>query len=109
MTRNNELMIDGYSIYIDQLNQLDKNHSTHDSGITNALTWTSNQIKEAMKPAVSILDSLRKAAENLAPDEMEISMQFEVSIKGETPILKIVSAGSAAQMAVKFVWKKENN
>lgn len=104
-----ELKIDGFSIYIDKLNPVDQNYSSHDFGRTDTLSWTSKQIEKAMKPAVNILDSLREAAKDLVPDEMEISMQFEVSIKGETPILKIVSAESAAQMSVKFIWKKEYN
>lgn len=109
MEKNKELTIDGYSIYIDHLNQLDLTHHTHDTGLTNTLTLTSKQLEEAMKPAVTILNSLRNVTKDLTPDEVEISMQFEMSIKGSTPLLKIVSAESAAQMSVKFIWKKENN
>ena len=44
----------------------------------------------------------------MAPDEMELSMQFEMGISGNTPVLKIVSAESKFQLAAKFVWRKEN-
>lgn len=33
-------------------------------------------------------------------------MQFSLSVNGETPVLKIVSATSSAQLSIKFVWKK---
>lgn len=108
MARNKELKIDGYSIYIDQLNQLDTNARSHDAGSNKAINWTVQQMEYAMKPVISILNSLRSAFEDTIPDDMELSMQFEISLKGETPILKIVSAESKAQIAVKFLWKNNN-
>lgn len=52
-----------------------------------------------------ILDSLRSATKDAYPDEIEFSMQFDIGIKGETPVLKIVSAETSAQIGVKFTWK----
>ena len=54
------------------------------------------------------MNSLREATKDMAPDEMELSMQFEMAISGEMPVLKIVSAESKCQLAAKFVWRKEN-
>lgn len=109
MPRARELKIDGYSIYIDELTQQDSTYYTDDAGTvkSNVIEWTVNELKCAMRPAINILNSLRDAAKDVRPDEMELSMQFEVCLKGETPILKIVSAESSAQIAVKFVWKEE--
>lgn len=109
MLKSNELKIDGYSIYIDQLKQLDGNINTHDAGGSGkkALDWASNEFERALKPAINICNSLRNAANEIEPNEIEFSMQFEICLKGETPVLKIVSAESTAQIAIKFVWKKE--
>ena len=104
-----ELNIDGYPIYIDQLKQLDTTVTSHDAGSLSRkiIEWNAKEIEQAMRPAISILNSLRSAAKDMAPDEMELSMQFEMDLKGETPVLKIVSAEASAQIAVKFTWKAE--
>lgn len=105
-----ELKIEGYSIYVETIHQHNPNRYTDDASTAEkALKWTSSQITDAMKPAVSILNSLRKATQEMAPDEMELSMQFELGLNGEIPIFKIVSAEATAQIAVKFVWKKEQD
>jgi len=103
-----EIKIDGCSIYIEQLDQVGSTKVCHDAGGNRPLTWTIEQLQNALKPAAAILNSLREAAKDMAPDEMELSMQFEMAISGETPVLKIVSAESKCQLAAKFVWKKEN-
>ena len=67
------------------------------------------EIEKMMQPATKIMDSLRKATQDATPDEMELTMQFDISLKGETPVLKIVSAETSAQLAVKFTWKNEKS
>lgn len=111
MSKFNELIIDGYSIYIDRLEQLDEKQYTHDASVKakrTALEWTPPNIEQALKPVVKILDSIKNAARDATPDEIELSMQFDISLKGETPVLKIVSAETSAQLAVKFTWKSNN-
>lgn len=110
MTRR--IDIDGYSILIDELPQHNQSiQYINDAGgaAEKALNWTANQIAAAMKPAVSILDSLRNSAKEMSPDEMEISMQFDLALNGEVPVFKIASAEASAQIAVKLVWKKEHD
>lgn len=109
MSKVNEIIIDGYSVYIENLEQLDKKLDSHDASYSKetAIEWTTQGIEQAMKPLKSVADSLRNVAKDVAPNEMELSMQFDISLKGETPVLKIVSAETTAQIAVKFVWKNE--
>ena len=111
MTKVNELIIDGCSIYIEQLEQVDSYENVHDNGYVSnkAIKWTKNSIEKAIKPAVSICNSLREVASNASLDEIEFSMQFEVVLCGEFPVLKIVSAESKAQMAIKMKWKNQFN
>lgn len=99
--------IDGYSIYVEDIYQHNPNQYVDDASVAEkALKWTAEQINDAMKPAASILNSLRNATQKMAPDEMELSMQFEIALNGEVPVFTIVSAEAAAQVAVKFVWKR---
>lgn len=106
-----EIRIDGYSIYIDEINQQNPSQYSDHAGCfaPKALDWSTQQITAAMKPAVSMLNSLRDAIQEIAPDEIELSMQFELGLNGETPVFKIVSAEASAQIAVKFVWKQAEN
>lgn len=110
MAKINELVIDGYSIYIDSLEQLDDKQHTHDASRikSSVINWTSEGIEQTLKPVVKIFDSLRNTAKDTTLDEVELSMQFDISLKGETPVFKIVSAESSAQIAIKFVWKNNN-
>lgn len=101
-----EIKIDGYSIYIEQLDQVGSQKVLHDSGGHRPINWTIEQLQNALKPAAAIVKSLREATKEMVPDEMELSMQFEMALSGETPVLKIVSAETKCQFAAKFVWKK---
>lgn len=107
--RVDELRIDGCAIYIEELEQLSPAENMHDSGgvTSRIISWSTQEIEQAINPVMSIWKSLRNAASKTLPNEMELSMQFEISLKGETPILKIVSTESAAQIAVKFTWKND--
>ena len=107
---NREILIDGCSIIIENVKQNNSESYINDSsGFTKILSWTKEQIIEATKPAVTILKSLRDSTQEMASDEMELSMQFGLELNGETPIFKVVSVGSTAQISVKCVWKKEQN
>ncbi len=106
---NCEIKIDGYSVFVDHLNQMDANTRMHDAGSDKVIEWTTEQLKRAMVPLTSLMNSLRDATRANIPDEMELSLQLEVALKGETPIFKIVSTESKAQVALKFVWKNKDN
>ena len=105
-----EIIIDGCSIFIEDISQSKTGPYVNDSAsINKVLKWTSEQLAEATKPVVTILKSLHDSAQEMAPDEMELSMQFGLGLNGEIPIFKIVSAEASAQIAVKCVWKKDRN
>lgn len=111
MDEVNEIILDGYSIYIEHLEQLDQNTNTHDTGILkkNVIELTAQGIEQTIKPIISILNTFRTVAKDSLPNETELSLQLEVCLKGETPVLKIVGAESSAQIGVKFIWKNESN
>ncbi len=107
---NREIVVGGYSIFIENISQNKSGPYANDSGGFNkVLTWTSEQITEATKPVVAIFKSLHDSAREMAPDEMELSMQFDLGLNGEVPVFKVVSAEASAQIAVKCVWKKDDN
>lgn len=103
------IMIDGIELFIEELEDFSAPDSVHDAGFSDGVVrWTGAQLQNALKPATVILNSLCEVTKDVAPDEMELSMQFEIGLNGNTPVLKIVSAESKFQLSVKFVWKKEN-
>lgn len=103
--KNKELNIGGNIIYIDTIDQLGEGKDAAKLSKT-PLEWSLDDLKNALTPAVSIFDTLKEAANDIAPDEMELAMQFSLSVNGTTPVLKIVSATSEAQLSIKFIWKK---
>lgn len=104
--KNKELKIGDNIIYIDNIEQLGACKDAAKLS-KNPLEWNSEDLKNALTPAVSIFDTLKKAANEITPDEMELAMQFSLSVNGTTPVLKIVSTKSEAQLSIKFVWKKQ--
>lgn len=107
---NKVIEIDGYAIIIDGITQHNPNPIIDDSLNVSkeVIKWTTDQVNAAMKPAVSIMNSLRETAAKMAPDEMELAMQFGIELNGETPVFKVLSADATAQISVKFVWKNDN-
>lgn len=112
MNNNNvEIAIDGYAVYIEGLESEDDTSLTLDAGggSKNHLKWTSSDIENAMKPLLSIMNSIKTAASCFSLDEIELTTQIDMALKGELPILKIISAETATQMSVKLKWKNNNN
>lgn len=103
--KNKELKIGDNIIYIDNIEQLGSSKDASKLSYE-PLLWTEEQMKKALKPVVSIFDNLKNSAHDAELDKIELVMQFALSVKGETPILKIVSTTSSAQLSIKFVWKK---
>ena len=50
---NCEIKIDGYSVFVDHLNQMDANTRMHDAGSDKVIEWTTEQLKRAMGPLTS--------------------------------------------------------
>lgn len=103
-----EVKINGCSIFFEELEQMQKTATTHDarSGSGGSFSWSIDTLKQAAQPLVAALSALHDAAESMAPDELELSMQLELAANGETPVFKVVSLGTSCQIAAKFVWKK---
>lgn len=109
MSRISELSIDNHTIYIEELAQLDNNGDKHDarSFKNKVINWTTDEIKNALKPTLCIWESLLNVSKQAELSELELSLQFEVCLKGEIPVFKIVSTESSAQVAIRFSWKKD--
>ncbi len=109
MAKAREIKINGCSIFFEELDQLQKSAITHDAqphlGDT-ILDWSDDALKRAAQPLVDALSVFHQAALPMAPDELELSMQLELSANGETPVFKVLSLGSKCQISAKFVWKK---
>ncbi len=106
--KNKEFEIDGYSIYFDQIEQVDESHFSHDSSLNDAIKWSSEQLKKAVYPIVNIMDTIKNSVKDSSLDTIELSMQFSLNLKGEVPIFKIISAGSSSQMGIKLIWKNKS-
>lgn len=103
-----EVIINGCSIFFEKLDEIQISDVTHDTKISDGpLKWTDETIKKAAQPLVDALSGFRQAAQTMAPDELELSMQLELAINGTTPVFKVLSMGSTYQIGAKFVWKKE--
>lgn len=109
MTEFHEVKINDCSIYFEDLEQVSRPGSVHDSIHVRdkASHWSDDMLKQAATPLVEILDVLRKEMCRMDPDEAELSMQLELAVNGETPVFKVVSLGSKSQISVKFVWKSK--
>ena len=112
MSKVREVEINGCSIFFEELEQLQKEASTHDmqsSGGSAIFKWGKEALEQATQPLVDALEGFRQATQHMASDELELSMQLELAANGETPVFKVVSVGSKCQIAAKFVWKKTTN
>lgn len=109
MGKVHEVQINGYSIFFDELEQIQPPASIHDAQKRSSgepLTWTDDMLIKAAKPLVDVLGVLHQAAQSMTPDELELSMQLELAVSGSTPVFKVLSMEGNCQLAAKFVWKK---
>lgn len=110
MKNTQEIKINGCSVFW-EMEQVKEDAYTLDAGgiVDEVLEWGEDVIKQAARPLVDILGVLHKATKSMsqAPDELELTMQLELALNGETPVFKILSVGTNCQIAAKFVWKKE--
>ena len=108
MAKIHKVNINDCAIFFEELEQLDKANITHDGAKPSEkdLSWSAETLKQAAKPLVDTLSALHEAAKPMVPDELELSMQLELALNGETPVFKVVSMGASCQIAAKFVWKK---
>lgn len=103
-----EVKINECSVFFASLEQLQVPQSTHDAKKCRGggLEWTGEMLEKAARPLVEALSTLRQATESMAPDELELSMQLNLALKGSVPVFNILSTESGAQISAKFVWKK---
>lgn len=103
-----EVKINGYSIYFEELEQLGEDWSEHDALTAGGtlLEWTDDMLQQAARPLINALGAFQRAAQDMAPDEIELSMQLNLALSGNTPVFKVLSMEGSCQFAAKLVWKK---
>lgn len=109
MGKIHEVKINECSIFFEELEQLQTPQPSHDSGRQTGggpLDWTNDMLRQAAQPLVDALGALHQAAQSMAPDELELSMQLNLAVSGNTPVFKVLSMEGGCQFAAKFVWKK---
>lgn len=80
MAKVREVTINGCSIFFEKLEDIEKPGVTHDAKKSDKpLEWNDDTIKQAAQPLVDALSSFRQAAQAMAPDELELSMQKKLS------------------------------
>lgn len=107
MKKAQEVKINGCSIFFEELDQIQTPMSTHDSWKQNdgPLTWTNDVLRKAAQPLVDALGTLHQAAQSMSPDELELSMQLNLVLSGNTPVFKVLAMEGGCQFKAKFVWK----
>lgn len=110
MGKMHEVEINGYSIFFEELEDARKPSETHDASrrkrSNEPMIWDATMLEKAAQPLVDILGVLHRTTQSMAPDELELSMQLELAVSGNTPVFKVLSAESKCQLAAKFVWKR---
>lgn len=108
MGKIHEVKINECSIFFEELEQLQAPQPTHDARRqTDApLDWTNDMLRQAAQPLVDALGALHQAAQSMSPDELELSMQLNLAVSGNTPVFKVISMEGSCQFSAKFVWKK---
>ena len=108
MSKSKEVRINGCSIFFEQLEDMKSPSSSHDSNSTigrEALEWSNDALVSAARPLVDALESIHQAAVQYHPEKIELQMELMIAVNGETPVFKVLSVGSRAQISAKFVWK----
>lgn len=107
MKERQEVKIGDCSIFFEELEQMQATQPTHDSRRPSGspLTWTKDMLREAAQPLVDALGTLHQATQSMAPDQLELSMQLNLAVSGNTPVFKVVSMEGGCQFVAKFVWK----
>lgn len=110
MGKIHEVKINECSIFFEELEQFQLPQTTHDTKrqteTGGPLEWTNDMLRQAAQPLVDALGALHQAAQSMAPDELELSMQLDLAVSGNTPVFKVLSMEGGCQFAAKFVWKK---
>ncbi len=81
--------------------------ATSGKDVSKDLKFTENDLKKAFSPIMKFGKNLKEGMQELAPDEIEISMQVSLSIENNKFIFGLVNLASEAQFSVKYSWKKD--
>lgn len=73
----------------------------------NIFTLSKSDIKKSLKPILSLGQEVKESIKEMAPDEVEITMQVSVAVDNNNFIFCLVNASAEAQLSIKYLWKKE--
>lgn len=98
-----KITVDGETLYITNLVQAGSGYK--DNKI-NLLELSSNDMQAALKPIVSVCKKITHGMRDLSPDETELTIQLSAGVDGNNLFFALANLSAEAQIAVKYVWKK---
>lgn len=65
------------------------------------------EIKQSIKPILSLGQEVKDSLNEISPDEVEITMQVSVAVENNNFIFCLVNTSAEAQLSIKYLWKKK--
>lgn len=98
-----KILVDGEILYIEGLKTLDGDQFQY-NGIRDA--FSIDNLKTALKPVAQVGKVIKEGMLELAPDEVEMTIQLQLAVSGDKLAFSLIKAEAEAHLTVKYVWKK---
>lgn len=98
-----KILVDGEILYIEGLKSLDGDQFEY-NGIRDA--FSIDNLKTALKPVAQVGKVIKEGMLDLAPDEVEMTIQLQLAVSGDKLAFSLIKAEAEAHLTVKYVWKK---
>ena len=100
-----KIQIDGETLYIKELGNTDAA-----SYVENKMCDSPNldTLKDVLKPVVKMGKFLKEGLLETEPDEVELTLQLQLALSGNSIVFAVVNAEADAHLSLKFVWKQED-
>lgn len=98
-----KILVDGEILYIEGLKSLDGDQFEY-NGIRDA--FSIDNLKTALKPVAQVGKVIKEGMLELAPDEVEMTIQLQLAVSGDKLAFSLIKAEAEAHLTVKYVWKK---
>ena len=97
-----KIVVDGELLYIEGLLSLDGDQFQY-NGIRDA--FSIDNLKNALKPVAQVGKAIKDGVLELAPDEVEMTIQLQLGVSGDKLAFSLIKASAEAHLTVKYVWK----
>ena len=98
-----KILVDGEILYIEGLKSLDGDEFEY-NGVRDA--FSIDNLKTALKPVAHVGKVIKEGMLELAPDEVEMTIQLQLAVSGDKLAFSLIKAEAEAHLTVKYVWKK---